>query len=96
MISCSPYVISRSTCSQGLNLPGITAKVSLTFFKSVSQFDNVLIVSQMLIIHETLSHISRKISLPNCFLVSVSQFTTVAVPVVVPVPVLDSGVCIRP
>ena len=92
MISCSPYIISRSTCSQGLKLPGIAAKVSLTLLKSVSQFDNVLIVSKMLIIDETLPHISRKISLPNYFLVSVSQFTTVAVPV----PVLDSGVCIRP
>ena len=67
MISCSPYILRRSTCSQGLRLPRITVKVSLIFFNSVSQFDNALIVSQMLIIDETLSKMSRKISLPNCF-----------------------------
>ena len=59
MISCSPYILSRSTCSRGLRLPRITAKVSLTFFKSVSQFDNVLIVSQMLIRNEKLSYIEK-------------------------------------
>ena len=48
MISCSPHILSRSTGSQGLSLFGKTVKVSLTFFKSVSQLDNVLIVSQML------------------------------------------------
>ena len=38
-------------------LLGTTVKVSLIFFsKSVSQFGNVLIVSQILIIDETLSH----------------------------------------
>mgnify|MGYP006973389328 CR=1 FL=1 len=65
LISCSPVILDRSTCSQGLWLLGITAKVSLTFFKSVSQFDNVLIVSQMLKIDETRSCIKHARSLPD-------------------------------
>ena len=42
-----------------MRLPRITIKVWLTFFKSVSQFDNVLIVSQMLIRNEKLSYIEK-------------------------------------
>ena len=46
LISCIPYVLARNNSK------------SFTYFfsKSVSQFGNVLIVSQMLIIDKTLSH----------------------------------------
>ena len=89
VITCSRYILSRSTCSRGLRLPRITLKVSFTFFKSVSQFDNVLIVSQMLIIVRHYLIYRENFHCQTAF--SVSQFTTVAVLV----PVSDSGVCIR-
>ena len=58
---------------------GIKVEVSLTFFKSVSQFDTFLIVSQMLIIDETLYELYiEKTSRGTTF--SVFQFTPVAVP----------------
>ena len=56
-----------STCNQGLWLLGITGKVSLTCFKSVSPFDNILIVLNSDNRWDAiLNYKSRKISPRNC------------------------------